>query len=105
MDNESDDASPWVEVISQRSKNVKLNLYLDLNDRNVRGLNGPQKNSKVQALIRAHCPDFICVSKTKKSEVNITQLEAMTLGMASSGTGSLPTTQLVVFWRESRRII
>ena len=44
---------------------------------NVRGLNGPQKISKVQEIIRSHCPDFICLSETKKAEFSINQLEAL----------------------------
>ena len=44
---------------------------------NVRGLNGTHKITKVQELNRSHCPDFVCLSETKKTEFSVSQLEAI----------------------------
>lgn len=44
---------------------------------NARGLNGPPKSLRVQELIKAHCPDFICISKIEKIDFSLLQLEAL----------------------------
>ena len=44
---------------------------------NARGLNGPHKSLRVQELMKAHCPDFVCISETKKNDFTLSQLEAL----------------------------
>ena len=44
---------------------------------NIRGLNGPTKIPRVQELIKACSPDFICLSETKEDNFTIPQLEAI----------------------------